>query len=78
MSVSNFEKSGKIKSVSVISAGLSEAGERYLKSLPYPLRIERTSSTAGEIETLKMQAESLKSALDSISKRMDMLEKTND
>ena len=34
--------------------------------------------TAGEIETLKRQAESMKNALDAIQQRMEELEKTND
>ena len=34
--------------------------------------------TAGEIETLKRQAESLKNTLDAINRRMEELEKAND
>jgi hypothetical protein len=37
-----------------------------------------SQKTAGEIETLKMQAESIKSARDSINRRMEKLEREND
>jgi hypothetical protein len=38
----------------------------------------RPLETTGEIETLKMQAESMKNTLDAIQQRMQELEKTND
>jgi hypothetical protein len=53
-------------------------GRGFFRGRPSGTESLRPPDTAGEIETLKMQAESMKNALDAIQQRMQELEKTDD
>ena len=53
-------------------------GRGFARRRPSAIESFGPQDTAGEIETLKMQAESMKNTLDAINRRMEELEKTND
>lgn len=60
-------------------AGMRGAGGRGFARRQSPdVQGYTPEDTAGAIEMLKMQAESMRDALDSINRRMQELEKTND